>query len=795
MSSIAGMLPTAVAPATAAALCIHCGDRLPPGADRFCCAGCAGAYALIHEMGLDRFYRDRAVQADANLRPIAAEHRDADLFAIAENDGTMSLDAMLEGVHCPACVWLIESVLARQPDIVVARVNLTSKRLHMQWRGTAERAATLMQLVERLGYRAAPYDPARIDAVDAPTQRELLRATAVAGFAAANVMLLSVSIWAGFGEMGPVTRTLFHWISAAIALPAIAYAGQPFFRSAMASLRAGRTNMDVAISIGLLATAGISLFETTRARPDAYFDSAVALLFFLLIGRYLDSRARGRARSAAEHLLTLSGETAARVDSDGRSQRVRTRDLRVGDHVLVVSGERVPVDGSVASGVSTMDRSLVDGETLPVAVRVGDNVLGGMLNLGAAIEVRVEAVGDRTFLAEMGRLIEAAEQGRARLVLLAEKITRLYTPAVHVAAFTTFAGWLFLVPWETALLNAVSVLIVTCPCALGIAVPAVQVIASERLLRRGILLKSATALERLATIDTVVFDKTGTLTEGKFSLMPDPQRSDVDLRHAASLAASSLHPLCRALVAACTDTVRAAGVKETPGQGLSLVCGQHEIRLGSRAFCGVADKPGFNDGLAELWFVQSGRSPLRFAFADRIRPDAETTIGALRARGKEIHLLSGDRPTAVAAIAEKIGIANWRAGVSPAEKCAVLSGLAKRGRNVLMVGDGLNDAPALAAALVSLSPASGADIAKTTADVVFQGTSLGAVITLLNVARRANGLVYQNIILAIGYNAIAVPLAIFGLLTPLIAAIAMSSSSLVVVLNALRLSAVRERPA
>lgn len=791
MSVAADTLSIAVPPASPS-VCVHCGETLPKGASRFCCAGCAGAYALISEIGLSRFYRDRTPDEAGRLRPTGKTRDDAPLFAISRGDGTATLDAMVDGVHCPACVWLIESALARRSDVVEARVNLTSRRLHLRWRGEPGGAAALVEFVERLGFRTMPYDAAHIGQSTSRAEGDLLRAMAVAGFAAANVMLLSVAVWAGLaGEMGPATRDLMHWVSALIALPAIAYAGQPFFRSAVAALRRRHANMDLPISIGILLAAGVSLIETMRSGPHAYFDSAVTLLFFLLIGRYLDSRARGRARESAEHLLTLGAQTATRLDPEGNAQRVKTAELRTDDLLLVVAGERIAADGTIIAGATSVDKSLLDGESLPAPATVGDRVLAGMLNIGDAIRVRIDAVGDRTFLAEIVRLMEAAEQGHAKLVLLADRVARLYAPAVHLLALATFVGWIWFVGWETALLNAIAVLIITCPCALGLAVPVVQIVASGRLLRGGLLLKSATALERLAQVDSIVFDKTGTLTEGRFVLQPDGARDPDADRLAASMAASSRHPLSRALAASYGGVVPGAPVREEPGRGLMLDTPEGAVRLGSRAFCGIADKGQDDDGVTELWLSQPGHRPVRFAFSDRLRPGAGATIARLRDQGKRVILLSGDRAPVVQAVADRLGISEWRACVSPQDKCAALAGLADAGHKVLMVGDGLNDAPALAAAYVSLSPATAADLSQNAADAVFQGTSLDAVTNLLSVAKRADRLVRENIAVAIAYNCAAVPLAMSGHVTPLVAAIAMSSSSLIVVGNALRLAGSR----
>ncbi|MDA0703547.1 MAG: heavy metal translocating P-type ATPase [Proteobacteria bacterium] len=712
-------------------------------------------------------------------------------------DGAARLNMMVEGVHCGGCVARIERALRAMPAVRAARVNLSTRRLAVTWDDSRAGPAEIMAAVEGLGYRAMPFDPELLAGRHQAQEKALLRAMAVAGFAAGNVMLLSVSVWAGYsGEMGVATRGLFHWLSALIALPAIAYAGQPFFASAIQALAAGRTNMDVPITLAILLATGMSLIETASGGHYVYFDSAVTLLFFLLVGRYLDSRARGRARAAAENLLGLAASSVTVLDPDGTQRVCDPAAVAPGAVVLVPAGQRIGVDGTVIEGASDVDSSLVTGESLPAAIGPGTAVFAGTLNLTATLRVRAAATGEDTLLAEIARLMEAAEQGRARFVALADRVARLYAPAVHSLAAITFLIWFFLVgaPWQQALLYAVAVLIITCPCALGLAVPAVQVIASGRLFRQGILLKSATALERLAQIDTIAFDKTGTLTLGRPALRRDRAVDDEALRAAASIAAASSHPLARALVAAAPPIPVAANVIETPGAGLAWAGPAGGTYLGSRAWCGVAAEDGSTDDGPELWFVRPGMAPVRFAFEDAPRPDAAAVVARLRSSGLRLLLLSGDRPDAVRALAERLGIADWRAGMAPGQKVARLEELAAEGRHVLMVGDGLNDAPSLAVAHVSLSPSSAAEISQNAADIVFQGDRLAPVAEALAVAGRAALLVRQNLALALLYNIVTVPLAMLGHVTPLVAAVAMSSSSLVVMGNALRLAG-RNRPA
>jgi Cu2+-exporting ATPase len=774
-------------PAVAPAACRHCGERLAAAGAEFCCAGCAAAFGLIGELGLGDYYRQRCLDpAQRAPRPEAAPAIDAGAYVRRRPDGLAELHLMVDGLHCGACVWLIEGALRRQPAVAEARVSLTTRRLRVAWRPAEASAADIVGVVARLGYRAVPFDPAALASDGAKRERALLRCLAVAGFAAGNVMLLSVSIWAGHaGGMDAATRAYFHWISALIVIPAVFYAGRPFFASAWAALRARRTNMDVPISLAVLLTPAISLLETFRGGEHAYFDSSITLLFFLLIGRYLDSRARGRARATAEQLLALGGTAVTVIDAAGRLVGLPPGEVRAGMTVLVAAGARIGVDGRVLDGAGSVDASHLTGESLPVEVAPGDRVFAGSLNLTAPLRVEALAAGEDTLLAEIVRLMEAAEQGRARYVALADRVARLYSPVVHSLAALTFTGWMLLggAGWEAALLNAIAVLIVTCPCALALAVPVVQVVATSRLMRQGVLIKSASALERLCRIDRVVLDKTGTVTSGRPELMRDRPLEAAALQLAASMAAVSRHPLAQALVRGAPPAAPAAGVVETPGAGLSLMTPSGEVRLGSRRWCGIAE-----DGAAgpEMWLTRPGLAPVAFAFRDGPRPDAGAVVAAL-ARRYRVELLSGDRAATVAAAAQALGIAEWRAGCSPADKTARLAGLAQAGERVLMVGDGINDAPALAAAAVSMAPAGAADIAQSAADVVFQGDRLAPVAAVLEVARKADRLVRQNFVLTLLYNLLTIPLAMAGQVTPLYAAVAMSGSSLLVIGNAMRL--------
>ncbi len=694
----------------------------------------------------------------------------------------------VENMVCGGCMRKVEQALLAAPGVASARANLSAKRVTVVFQDRQDAAASrLVDTLGAVGFRAAELTPEAIES-SRDDSRGFLSRLAVAGFAAMNIMLFSVSVWAG-ADPGDPTHRLFYWLSAAIALPAVVYAGQPFYSSAWAALRRARLNMDVPISLAIILSASMSMYQTVRGGDQVYFDASVTLLFFLLIGRYLDQRVRTRARGAAENILSLKAQWAYVIASDGSVERLPSRLVEPGMRIAVAAGERFPADGVIVHGTASIDESLITGETMPRQTGVNATVYAGSVNLGAAVEMEARAAEADTLLAQIARLMETAEQARGRYVRLADRAAQFYAPAVHTLAGLAFMGWMFAgAGWEYSLTIAIAVLIITCPCALALAVPAVQVAASARLFDHGILLKAADGLERLAEADTAVFDKTGTLTAGVPSLANGAEIGDADLNAAAALASSSRHPYAQAVVAAAKQrfgSIQAAsGVEETSGAGLRRITPAGEERLGSASWCGV---PPAQADSASLWYVRPGSVPLAFQFEDKLREDAAQAIAALRRAKYRILLLSGDRSESVAAAAEAAGIDDWHAALKPQEKIERIEVLKAQGHRVLMVGDGLNDAPALAAADASVSPSTAADVSQTASDAVFQGSKLMAVAELLATARKTRSMAFQNFAIAIGYNMLFVPLAVAGLVTPLIAAIAMSSSSIIVTVNALRL--------
>jgi len=696
--------------------------------------------------------------------------------ALAGGEPLLRTVLAVPGAHCAGCIAKIENGLGGMPGLVAARLNVTTRQLTLTHAASLQVPA-LVEAVGRLGFEAQALSAAATSGPNAESRR-LLRATAVAGFASMNVMLLSVSVWSGAEG---ATRDLFHLLSGLIAVPTVAYSGQPFFRSAWGALRHGRTNMDVPISIGVLLVTALSLFEAMTGGRHAYFDGAVMLLFFLLVGRVLDSIMRDRARDGVTALLKQSAPGAMVTHKDGRSDWLRAEALQPGMRMLVAAGERLAADGIIESGKTSLDLSLLTGESLPQSAGVGDTVHAGTLNLDAPLTVRVTAAAEDSSLAEIARLMGEAGQGRSRYVRIADRAARLYAPAVHTLAAASFVTWLLLgAGWHQALLIAAAVLIITCPCALGLAVPAAQIVAAGSLMRAGVLVKDGTALERLAEADFALFDKTGTLTLGRPELVNARAMPEAAKPVALALAMASRHPLSTAICRELEGIVpaRVDSLVETPGRGTSGLWQGQPVSLGRS---GEA-----RDAMLAASLVIGGAEPVTLRFRDALRPDVPATLEQLRELGIPSMIATGDRAASVAAATRGLGL-TAQTGMRPQDKLDLIDRLQRQGRKVLMIGDGLNDGPALAAGHVSMAPASASDVGQNAADAVFLGDSLLPVAKAVVAARRTMRVVRQNFVVAIGYNVVAVPLAFMGMVTPLIAALAMSGSSIIVVANALRL--------
>ncbi|WFL76196.1 heavy metal translocating P-type ATPase [Altererythrobacter arenosus] len=680
------------------------------------------------------------------------------------------------GMRCAGCIAKIERGLGDLEGVESARVNFSAKRVAVR-HDAGLTQDHLVEALEHLGFEAQAVADNPL-ATDDKESKALLRAVAVAGFGMMNIMLLSVSVWSGAGG---VTREMFHWLSALIALPVVAYSGRPFFASAAMALRYRRTNMDVPISIGVILATAMSLYETATGGEHAYFDGAVMLLFFLLAGRALDATMRNRTRAGIGALLSRMGKSAAVLQPDGSTRRVAAEELEPGMVMLVAAGEALAADGVIEIGESRIDNAMLTGESTPEPVVEGREVHAGAVNLANPIHVRVSAVGADTALAEIARLMDEAGQSRSRYVRIADRASRLYAPAVHSLALLSFIGWMIAgVGWHQSMLIAIAVLIITCPCALGLAVPAAQVVASGALIKKGFLVKDGSALERLAEVDVALFDKTGTLTLGE--PRADLGALDEDAKPVAlALAQASRHPLSRGLAKSLAidgaTPASLTGLTEEAGFGVRASLDGLSVALGKPATA--------QDGLASELTVGERRYLIQFS--DALRPDAAQAIERLDGIGVESRIISGDKREAVATIARELGIFAYHQQ-SPQQKLDAIATIKQQGHRPLMVGDGLNDGPALAAAHASIAPGTASDASQQAADAVFIGDKLMPAVLGVQVARRCMQIVRQNFAFAIIYNVCAVPLALAGMVTPMIAALAMSMSSLIVVGNSLRLA-------
>lgn len=785
-------------------LCKHCKLEIAPTTknSEFCCQGCELAYKIINKLGLSNYYKMRLIKKDEkNLKPEIEDIIDVSEFITSKGDNH-HLSLTISGLHCAACIWLIENILIKQPQVIKARVNLSKKRLYLEWQGSKEYANQLVKLIFEIGYKLYPLDEELINQEDKKYNDDLLKALGVAGFGAGNIMLFSIILWfSNHQNIGIATRDLMHFISGLIALPVIIYSGRPFFSSALRAIKAKTTNMDFSISVAIILASIVSLVESFRSRWDIYFDSAVMLVFFLLIGRYFDYKARKKAFSIAADFALLAG-SFAKIELDSKAKIIPLKEVKKDMILLVDVGEKIVADGIIIAGESEIDTSIITGESQPKVKTLKDEVYAGMINLSSPIKVKITNIGKESLLGKIIELTENFEKSKNIYVRIADRLAKFYTPIVHLLALITFVIWTFYLKqgWENALLNATAVLIITCPCALALAVPIVQTITNYQLIKKAILVKSGQAIEKLDNIDIIIFDKTGTLTKGEPRLTEmllinnqlatplNKAQKDHYLQIAASVAKNSRHPLAKAIYSSYQDNLIDITTKEQPGFGLESNYQNQKIIIGRKEFCAKDlnfDQSSYANYLS--CFMKFGEEILLLLFADELKEDAKSVIKQLQDDKKEIILLSGDNQYNVKNTALILGIKQFYFEQTPLQKSELILKKKSKGK-VLMVGDGLNDAPAIALADVSISFAKASDLTKNAAEIIIQSQKLSPLITILKQSKTTNKLMRQNLFLALLYNLVAVPFAITGHVTPLIAAIAMSSSSLIVLLNSLRAS-------
>ncbi len=809
-------------PAEEAATCFHCGLPVTPDEGRtlrvagearsFCCTGCEAAAHAITGAGLEAYYRLREQATGRPARVVS----DPDAFAayddpafqasfvVTDPDGCREAALLLEGIRCSACVWLNEQVIGRLPGVAGVSINYATRRAHVRWDPARLNLAAILAAVARVGYRASPYDRARADAAHQRERRAALWRLFVAGFGMMQVMMYAVPAYIAGAEGGlPIdAEALLRWASLALTVPVVAYSAQPFFLGAWRDLKARRAGMDVPVALGVAVAFVASVWATLRGGGEVYFDSVTMFVFLLLAGRYLELEARHRAGAALAHLGRIVPAQAARLrqfPGPVETEAVAVSALHPGDYILVRPGERIAADGVVVEGEGAVNEALLTGESRPVAKRPGGGVIGGSINVSSPLVVRVERVGADTVVAAIVRLVERAMSERHRLVEVADRYAHVFVLAVLVLAAAAAAVWSVVAP-ERALWIAVSVLVVTCPCALSLATPAALTVATGELARRGIIVARGHAIEALARATDVVFDKTGTLTEGELRVAATIALGALSIERCEAIAhaieAASEHPIARAIVrhtGARSGPVTPAGIVSHPGHGIEGDVDGVRYRIGTRAFCaalaparGEVSHPRRSPSTV-VYLAAADALLARFELDDTIKPGAAALVSRLQAMGKRVHLLSGDASGAVQAVGDALGIVTVRAEADPAAKQAYVAGLQRGGATVAMVGDGINDAPVLAQADVSIALGTGAELAQARADAVVVSGDPLALGQAFDLARATMRVIRQNLLWATVYNLAAVPAAAAGFVTPWMAGIGMSGSSAAVVLNALRL--------
>ncbi len=725
-----------------------------------------------------------------NNSKISNSNHDIRAASFAIGNGLIQTDYIVPGMHCAGCISSIERGFGDLDFVKNVRANLSLKRVSVTWSEATGDVGLIDQQFGKLGFEHSPFDlNADVRGDQKKAARSLLTALGVAGFGAANVMLLSVSIWSGADAE---TTTLFHLLSGLIAVPVVAFSGQPFFKSALAALRVGRLNMDVPISLAVLLALGMSIYESLSGGENAYFDAAVMLLFFLLIGRYLDHIMRDKARDAVLQLNNIAPKRALKILEDDNLQYFSISEIEPGDNLRILAGERIPVDGEIVRGASDLDCSLVTGENLPVHANVGKVVEAGTLNLTGVLDIKALRDAKHSFLAEVAKMMEAAEKGRGRFTRIADKMASIYAPVVHLVAAISFIGWMIATggDWNKSIYIAISVLIITCPCALALAVPVAHVVAAHRLFKEGIVISDGAGFERLEQVQRVVFDKTGTLTTGTPHVKSTDITNDLHMRIAKSLAIHSSHPASNAVESYFADLadVELNDIVEVPGCGVEALYHDNKVRLGRGAWVAEISDTVADETFGGLSFAVENCPVSTFQLSEKLRKDALLAVSELKVAKQNIEILSGDGEGPVGFVGKQLGIETIHDSYTPSDKVDHINDLRERGEKTLMVGDGLNDAAALSGAHVAMAPANACDVGRHAADFVFLHKSLLAVPFAINMAKRVGRIVRQNFALAIIYNLIAVPFAVAGAITPLTAAIAMSASSIVVVSNSMRLA-------
>ena len=794
--------------------CFHCGLPLPDGAQypiqfeaqaqQTCCRGCQAVAQTIIDSGQGAYYTHRTAlpatpqQAEAELAQLGLYDLPEiqESFVRTESENIREAALILENIVCAACIWLNERHISGLPGVLSVEINYATRRARVRWDNSRIQLSAILKAVSDIGYIAHPFDPGRSDDIYKRERNTAIKRLAIAGLGMMQVMMYALPTYTAT-DMSAEIRVLMSWASLVLTIPVVLYSAWPFFIGAWRDLKRRMLGMDVPVALGVGTAFIASVYGTFSGQGGVYYDSVTMFVFLLLTGRFLEMNARRRAGAAVEELVKLIPAAATRLSNWPLrdEEQVPVARLTVGDHVLVRPGETLPADGVVIEGDSAVNEAMLTGESLPVSKTMHSRVVGGSLNQASPLIVQVDKLGADTRLASIVRLLDRAQSEKPRIGQLADRAAAWFVGLLLVITIIVGFTWYVIDP-SKVLWIVVSILVVTCPCALGLATPAALTTATGRLTRLGLLTTRGHALETLARATDLVFDKTGTLTHGQLSVrsvVPLGGRNEAEVSALASaLEAGSEHPIARALRDSGPSALSASQIRNTPGRGIEGQIEGRIYRIGTPGFAAQTETPPAppeqSDG--ESWVALGDASGLIawFALADTPREDAAESLLALQAQGLRLHLLSGDGAAVVKSTAQQLGISEWRASALPEDKLAYVNALQAEGRIVAMVGDGINDAPVLAGAQVSIAMGEGTDVAQAAADMVMLGGRLSTLVDGIALARKTQKIIRQNLGWALGYNLIAIPAAALGHVTPWIAGIGMSSSSLLVVLNALRLS-------
>jgi P-type Cu2+ transporter len=764
--------------------CLHCNQPVITN-EKFCCIGCRSANYIINKLNLKDYYKYCRNIYNTSPPKVSGFENKINFIDEVINDkqGEFIINLLVDGIVCGSCVWLIENSLKSLKYITSVKFSLSTKRLEIIWAGEMTNVNKITNLILNLGYQISPYDIKLLDDQETLKEKELLKAIAVSGFASAQIMAFAFAVWIGNynQSMGEYLRYIFHLVSGAIGVPSIIYSSRIFIISSYKALRNGRTNIDTPISISIIATLLISIQETIRMSEYVYYDASASLTFLLLVGRYLDLKARNKAKESIRNIMFQQPSVANLIKNDGVIS-VSAKSVKQNDLVVVRAGEKFPVDGVVVEGESEVDNSIISGESNPIITKKDCLVYAGTINLNNALKIKVKNTGEKTMLSEIIRLVENIEKTKSKFVKIADKLSQYFTPAIIFLALFTFIIWLK-TGIMNATLNAVTLLIITCPCAVGLAVPMVQIIAFSKLIKQGIFIKKSDFLERVDLVDTIVFDKTGTLTYGKPMLLNFDEFSDEEKLLIASMASKSAHILCKAIVKNYKAPILDLEIKEVKGMGVYTKHQNNEIWLGNKRWCNIKNGRE-EDNYLEVWFKKDNDILKRIIFRDELRGEAKQVIRFLQLK-YEVFLLSGDKGYNVKKVAEELNIKNYFGEKNYEQKHHFIQELSEHGKKVLMIGDGLNDSVALKCSYASCSPKTSIAISQDVSDAIYNG-NLQSILVIFKASKLTVKLIKQNFTLSIIYNCLAVPFAMMGKVNPIIAAIFMSISSITVILNSLR---------